>query len=122
MLKGINVLNTYEIVNSEWQDIIVPAVSFAGLAFIGFMLVAWILSDRKRRRENVAVLCVIIFITLLLLVGCIWGFTHLPEHKYQTRYDVTIDYSVNFNEFTSKYEVVKQEGLIYTIVEKTNEG
>lgn len=27
-----------------------------------------------------------------------------------------------FGGFSSKYEVVKQEGLIYTIVEKTNEG
>lgn len=50
------------------------------------------------------------------------GFIHLPENKYQTRYEVTISNDVNFNEFTSKYQVIKQEGLIYTIVEKTNEG
>ena len=50
------------------------------------------------------------------------GFTHLPENKYQTRYEVTISDEVNFNEFNSKYEIVTQKGLIYTIIEKTDKG
>ena len=64
----------------------------------------------------------IILFTLICMVVSIYGFTHLPENKYQKRYEVTISDDVNFYEFTSRYEVVKQEGLIYTIVEKTDEG
>lgn len=122
MLEGINVLNTYEIVNPEWHDMIFPAVAFAFLAVVGIVLIVCILCNREYIQENFGPLVFVIVGTLFFMVGSIYGFTHLPENKYQTRYAVTLDDHVNFNEFTAKYEVVKQEGLIYTIVEKTNEG
>lgn len=122
MLEGINVLNTYEIVNPEWHDMIFPAVAFAFLAVVGIVLIVCILCNLEYIKENFVPLVFVIVGTLLFMVGSIYGFTHLPENKYQTRYAVTLDDRVNFNEFTAKYEVVKQEGLIYTIVEKTNEG
>jgi hypothetical protein len=38
-----------------------------------------------------------------------------------TEYKVTIDDSVKYVEFTEKYEVVDQEGEIYTVRERTKE-
>ena len=122
MIEGITVLNMYESVNPEWPDMMFPAVAFAFLAVVGIVLIVCIFCDPEYIQEKFVPLVFAIIFTLLFMVGSIYGFTHLPENKYQTRYDVTIDDTVNFNEFTSKYEVVKQEGLIYTIVEKTNEG
>ena len=55
-----------------------------------------------------------------MILQALNGFTHLPENKYQTRYEVTISDEVNFNEFNSRYEVVTQNGLIYTIIEKSD--
>lgn len=118
MLEGINVLNTYEIVNPEWHDMMFPAVVFAILAVVGIALIVFISCCLKPIKEVFVPLVIVILATLLFMVASIYGFTHLPENKYQTRYDVTIDDTVNFNEFTSKYEVVKHEGLIYTIYEK----
>ena len=40
------------------------------------------------------------------------------EEIYQTQYKVTISEEVNFVEFNEKYEIIDQEGKIYTIVEK----
>jgi hypothetical protein len=37
-----------------------------------------------------------------------------------TEYKVTIDDSVKYVEFTEKYEVIDQEGEIYTVREKTD--
>ena len=122
MLKGINVLNTYDVVSSEWNDNIFPAVAFACLAVIVIALVIYILLITKPIQDAVVPVLLLSLFTLACMFVSIYGFTHLPENKYQTRYEVTINDDVNFNEFTSKYEVVKQEGLIYTIVEKTNEG
>lgn len=122
MLKGINVLNTYDIVSSEYHDIIFPAVAFTCIAVGGMAIIIYLLLDSKQIKDAFVPSVIVILFTLFGMVASIYGFTHLPEHKYQTRYDVTIDDTVNFNEFNSKYEVVKQEGLIYTIVEKTNEG
>lgn len=122
MLKGINVLNTYDIVSSEYHDIIFPAVVFTCIAVGGIAIIIYMLLDSKLIKDVVVPSVIVVIFTLFAMVASIYGFTNLPENKYQTRYDVTIDDTVNFNEFTSKYEVVKQEGLIYTIVEKTDKG
>lgn len=122
MLKGINVLNTYDIVSSEYHDMIFPAIVFSFVAVSGIALIIYLLLDSKRIKDALTPFVIIVLFTLLSTFVSIHGFTHLPENKYQTRYEVTISNDVNFNEFTSKYQVVKQEGLIYTIVEKTNEG
>ena len=34
------------------------------------------------------------------------------------RYQVIIDDGVEFNEFTNKYKIIKQDGLIYTVEER----
>lgn len=122
MLEGIHILNTYEIVNPDYNDTMFPAVAFAVIALSGIVLIIYMLHDSKQIKDAFVPSVIVILFTLFSMVVSIHGFTHLPENKYQTRYDVTIDDSVNFNEFNSKYEVVKHEGLIYTIVGKTNEG
>ena len=38
--------------------------------------------------------------------------------EYETRYKVTIDDSVSMNEFLDKYEILDQEGKIYTVKER----
>lgn len=38
------------------------------------------------------------------------------SYEYNT-YDVIIDDTVNLNEFTSRYKIIEQNGLIYTIEE-----
>ena len=117
MLKGITVLNTYDIITPEWNDKIFLAVF---LSIVGIALIIYLLLDSKRIKDTLAPSVIIGLFTLLGIFASIHGFTHLPENKYQTRYEVTISDEVSFNEFNSKYEVVEQNGLIYTIVEKTD--
>ena len=62
----------------------------------------------------------IIFFVVSLLFGMfIAAFSPREE---ETRYQVIIDDSVNFNEFSKRYEIIDQDGLIYTIVDKTEQG
>ena len=122
MLKGITVLNTYDIITPEWNDKIFPAVVFSIIAVSGIALIIYLLLDSKRIKDALTPSVIIVLFTLLSIFVSIHGFTHLPENKYQTRYEVTISNDVNFNEFNSKYQVVKQEGLIYTIIENTDKG
>ena len=63
--------------------------------------------------------------TLLLTIACAWfGFMGVIifEHETDTvdyvEYKVTIDDSVSMNEFLDKYEILDQEGKIYTVKEK----
>ena len=120
MLKGITILNSYDIITPEWHDTIFPAIVFSFVAVSGIALIIYLLLDSKRIKDALTPSVIIVLFTLLGIFVSIHGFTHLPENKYQTRYEVTISDEVNFNEFNSKYEIVTQKGLIYTIIEKTD--
>ena len=120
MLKGITILNSYDIITPEWHDMIFPAIVFSFVAVSGIALIIYLLLDSKRIKDALTPSVIIVLFTLLSIFVSIHGFTHLPENKYQTRYEVTVSDDVNFNEFNSKYEVVEQNGLIYTIIEKTD--
>lgn len=52
-------------------------------------------------------------IVLAIICGCL-----IPERKYETHYQVTVNNSVSMNEFQSKYEIIEVEGKIYTIRER----
>ena len=120
MLKGITILNSYDIIIPEWHDTIFSAIVFSFVAVSGIALIIYLLLDSKRIKDALTPSVIIVLFTLLGIFGSIHGFTHLPENKYQTRYEVTISDEVNFNEFNSKYEIVTQKGLIYTIIEKSD--
>lgn len=120
MLKGITILNSYDVITHEWNGTIFPAIVFSFVAVSGVVLIIEIFRNSKQRKDTFVPSFIVSIFTLLGIFVSIHGFTHLPENKYQTRYEVTISDEVNFNEFNSRYEVVKQNGLIYTIIEKTD--
>lgn len=57
--------------------------------------------------------CICVSCIIFTSIGML---TQQPTERY--KYKVTIDDSVNFNEFSEKYEIVDQEGKIYTIQER----
>ena len=63
-----------------------------------------------------------IILSLILIfpsvVSGIVGIVHLSEKPY-TVYKVTIDDDVSFKEFNEKYEIIKQDGLIYEVKERS---
>lgn len=120
MLKGITILNSYDIITPEWYGTLFPAIAFSFVAISGIALIVYIFRNSKRIKDALTPSVIIVLFTLLSTFVSIHGFTHLPENKYQTRYEVTVSDDVKFNEFNSKYEIVTQKGLIYTIIEKTD--
>ena len=62
----------------------------------------------------------IIFSAVIIFLGAGFGtagITHLSDKPY-TVYKVMIDDDVYFKEFNEKYEIIKQDGLIYEVKEK----
>ena len=53
-----------------------------------------------------------------MMMGCMFGSVCETPTTYETHYKVTIDDSVSMNEFLDKYEIIDQEGKIYTVKEK----
>ena len=117
MLKGVTILNSYDVIAPEWYGIFFLLLL---LVFVAISVIIYIFRNSKQKKDAFIPSFIVSIFTLLGIFVSIHGFTHLFENKYQTRYEVTISDEVNFNEFNSKYEVVEQNGLIYTIVEKTD--
>lgn len=117
MLKGITILNSYDVIAPEWYGTFFLLLL---LVFVAISVIIYISRNSKQKKDAFIPSFIVSIFTLLGIFVSIHGFTYLFENKYQTRYEVTISDEVNFNEFNSKYEIVTQKGLIYTIIEKTD--
>lgn len=53
-----------------------------------------------------------------IAVGLSFGFAIGKTTEYETRYKVTISDEVSMNEFLEHYEIIDQEGKIYTVRER----
>ena len=60
--------------------------------------------------------CAIIILISIALFGA--GVAALAPREMIPRYQVIVDDGVKFNEFTSKYKIIKQDGVIYTVEER----
>lgn len=64
--------------------------------------------------------CVLFGIIVIITTPFIYGCFERPTGKY--KYQVTIDDSVTYKQLTEKYEVLEQNGEIYTIKLKENDN
>ena len=53
------------------------------------------------------------------ILGQLPAWTTLPK-EYETQYKVTISDEVSMNDFLSRYEIIDQEGKIYTVRERND--
>jgi hypothetical protein len=101
------------------ENIYLPGWSFSGLvAAIGFLFVLIILITTI---DDIDLGLFIIgsFVAIIMICYSIVSFrTANVEEKFHYEYKVLIDDSVSFIEFNEKYEVVNQEGTIYTVIER----
>ena len=56
-------------------------------------------------------------IGFICMFGAYYNY-HTNNPVKVTTYQVILDDSISYNEFVEKYEVIKQEGRIYTVYEK----
>ena len=109
-MNGITILNSYESLTNFGSILLMSILwaSFLAAAIVAlFALLKYGCDSWKE--FAILVVCVVLFI----VCGCL-----IPEDKYETRYQVTIDDSVSMNEFQDKYEIIEVEGKIYTVRER----
>ena len=86
-----------------------------GIVYLVVGIVCLVISVREQVQGSFVLLSVIIILAGFAL-GII-GITHLSDKPY-TVYKVTINDDVSFKEFNEKYEIIKQDGLIYEVKER----
>ena len=116
-MNGVEILNQTNIYQTEYSDWVfwlILAICFT----IGLVLaiIEWV--DFSFNTEGV------IALVACTVIGFFFGIAGgvLTEHETDKldyiEYQVTVSNEVNFNEFLEKYEILGQEGKIYTIKER----
>ena len=115
-MTGVEILATQEIVVDyawDWKAYCITiAITAVVMAIFMFLL-------RHQDLEDI-----LTGLVTGLLMGAIIGVLPALINKpiaYETQYKVTIADEVSMNEFMAKYEIVNQEGKIYTVREINNE-
>lgn len=109
-MNGVIILNSYESLTNFGSILLISILCAWFLAAAIVALFALLKYGCDSWKEfAILVVCVVLFI----VCGCL-----IPEGKYETRYQVTVDNSVSMNEFQNKYEIIEVEGKIYTVRER----
>ncbi len=109
-MEGVTVLHEFTVGGPSVAGFILAGI----LAICAFSAAVWGLYNRLRHSNKAwhwkhIIACLVITLMSLGLIA--WGTTLEAE----TRYKVILDESVPYVAFTEQYEVVGQEGEIYTI-------
>ena len=111
-VEGITILNTIEVMGSTWGFSIVGLI-IAILTL--FILIGVIFGIIKNEGPEAVLLSLLAVLGVLISLMC---FGTANEYFDYYKYQVIIDDSVSLTEFMEKYEILDQEGLIYTVKEK----
>ena len=57
-------------------------------------------------------------IVLSIMLGVLAGFRFAKPIEYTNQYKVTVSDDVSIDEFMEKYEIIEQDGRVYTVREK----
>ena len=110
-MTGVEILTTGEGATSFEPNLPV-FLSVLAFCIIGGIIVG----SREKERGLGAMVGLLIGMVAGLLVGVVVG---IAEIEYYPIYKVTISDEVSMNEFMNKYEILNQDGKIYTVKERT---
>ena len=109
-MDGVIILNSYESL-TNFGSILLMSILCAWFLAAAIVALFALLKYRCDSWKEFAIL--IVCVVLFIVCGCL-----VPEDKYETHYQVTVDNSVSMNEFQDKYEIIEVEGKIYTVRER----
>ena len=116
MLDGLTVVNTaYGIVGYTHGINLEGILGFIVSCIFTFMLILCITCVMEKQ-VSIGVCLIVLILTFLGWGGVYYEYTHKPV--WGDLPVVTVDDSVNFNDFMDRYEIIRQEGQLYTIREK----
>ena len=117
-MTGVEILATQEVATvfgMNWNALLftVAICGFFGAFLFGFCLIGlWNWWKRALCGFGVA-------LVLTLLIGGA-AYQNDKPLEYETQYKVTISDEVSMNDFLDRYEIVSQEGKIYTVRERND--
>lgn len=114
-MTGVEILAMEEVITEyafNWKAYLICLA--VAIAFFGFIGLATGVPDKALEGTLIGIG---VGLVVGALIGQIPAWTMLPK-EYETRYKVTITDEVKMSDFISKYEIIEQEGKIYTVRER----
>ena len=111
-------MNGVEILSESYQyESLINPIWIVIIAAIGIII--GIIGACTTKYEKLQfTLLVIAGLIIIGIVVCIIGSLTETDEIIDVEYKVTVDDSVSMNEFLDKYEILDQEGKIYTVKER----
>jgi hypothetical protein len=116
-MEGVQILNEFvydygEVIPRPWLAAVMILLTIGGIGVIVCILAV---NEWRGMWPVYGLFASIIIIAIAIAVGV------MAPTETETRYQVLISDEVNFKEFNERYEVVSQDGLIYTVRERESE-
>ena len=114
-MSGVEILYTYPYIIEDGCSLFISFILTIVIAAISFFFFILVVGSFHPSILSVS-------IAFGLLIGIPSGYIDADSRKvYGTEYKVTISDEVSMNEFLEKYEIINQEGKIYTVRERETE-
>lgn len=110
-MEGIEILSVGEEIIRSGFNWTAAAIILAVCGIVGTLVY---ITEGGIDKTSAAIITLIIGLVFSFLIG----FMISPKVGSIPTYKVIIEDSVNFNEFNEKYEIIEQDGKIYTIKER----
>ena len=114
-MSGVEILATEQVVSEtafSWTGFWISVVTF-GILFIIFAIL-----EIYSGQIGMAVFTIMMGTVVTLVFGSLMGGIESKPIAYKTRYKVIVSDEVKMNEFYERYEIIDQEGKIYTVEER----
>lgn len=118
-MNGVEILSSKQVAIAWEYNWTAFWIAFALICFVAVLV--GIAKSIDSCDWTYLIACAVIGIIIgAFLAAMIGDMTNIPI-KYTNQYKVTISDEVLMNEFTEKYDIISQEGRIYTVREKIDE-
>lgn len=110
-MNGVEILSSKTMYNT-----ILPEYWIAVGLLLAFVFMCLTVYFYVKLHDASAILCLVLMVVSIVIL-CLGAISNKNSIDY-IEYKVTIDNSVSMNEFLDKYEILDQEGKIYTVKER----
>lgn len=115
MIDGISVIDTVQIRNTSLSAMIVLTLVMIIILLLSSILLYFCVKGRGILQT---VVCGLLIIGTVTLTCNIWTDWATNGRQYHTEYKVILEDDLRYNDFVERYEILNQDGRIYTIKER----